>query len=79
MSSPARPPATFSAAVAPLRNLLAHKHRNIPPEALETLACAHSPFNRCGIGLVLASATNPQEVLDAGNWLVAHPDPKGKS
>ena len=23
---------------------------------------------------VLASATNPQEVLDAGNWLVAHPN-----
>lgn len=27
---------------------------------------------------MLASATNPQEVLDAGNWLVAHPDLKGK-
>lgn len=27
---------------------------------------------------MLASATNPQEVLDAGNWLVAHPNLKGK-
>jgi len=28
---------------------------------------------------VLVAATNPQEVLDAGNWLVANPDLKGKA
>ena len=27
---------------------------------------------------VLVASTNPQEVLDAGNWLVANPDLKGK-
>jgi hypothetical protein len=28
---------------------------------------------------VLVATTNPQEVLDAGNWLVANPDLKGKA
>jgi hypothetical protein len=48
------------------------------PEALETLLAPVALYPDAVLAQVLASATNPQEVLDAGNWLVAHPDLKGK-
>jgi hypothetical protein len=69
-----------SAAVAPQAqpqpiNTQASKYT---PEALETLLAPVALYPDAVLAQVLASATNPQEVLDAGNWLVAHPNLKGK-
>ncbi len=49
------------------------------PEALETLLAPVALYPDAVLAQVLASSTNPQEVLDAGNWLVANPDTKGKA
>jgi len=48
------------------------------PEALETLLAPVALYPDSILAQVLASSTNPQEVLDAGNWLIANPDMKGK-
>ncbi len=48
------------------------------PEALETLLAPVALYPDPILAQVLASSTNPQEVLDAGNWLVANPNKKGK-
>jgi hypothetical protein len=50
----------------------------LSPEALETLLAPVALYPDAVLAQVLASSTNPQEVLDAGNWLVANPDTKGK-
>ncbi len=49
------------------------------PEALETLLAPIALFPDPVLAQVLASSTNPQEVLDAGNWLIAHADLKGSA
>ena len=79
---PSAAASTASAAVAPQPqpqpqpiNTQASKYT---PEALETLLAPVALYPDAVLAQVLASATNPQEVLDAGNWLVAHPDLKGK-
>ena len=83
---PSAAASTASAAVAPQAqpqpqpqpqpiNTQASKYT---PEALETLLAPVALYPDAVLAQVLASATNPQEVLDAGNWLVAHPDLKGK-
>lgn len=48
------------------------------PESLETLLAPVALYPDLVLAQVLASSTNPQEVLDAGNWLVANPKLKGK-
>ena len=48
------------------------------PEALETLLAPVALYPDAVLAQVLASSTNPQEVLDAGNWLVANPDLQGE-
>ncbi len=50
----------------------------LSPEALETLLAPVALYPDAVLAQVLASSTNPQEVLDAGNWLIANPDTKGK-
>lgn len=77
---PSAASSTASAAVAPQGqpqpvNTQASKYT---PEALETLLAPVALYPDAVLAQVLASATNPQEVLDAGNWLVAHPNLKGK-
>lgn len=77
---PSAASSTASAAVAPQGqpqpvNTQASKYT---PEALETLLAPVALYPDSVLAQVLASATNPQEVLDAGNWLVAHPNLKGK-
>ncbi|MCH7373621.1 DUF3300 domain-containing protein [Aeromonas sp. MR16] len=77
---PSAAASTASAAVAPQAqpqpiNTQASKYT---PEALETLLAPVALYPDAVLAQVLASATNPQEVLDAGNWLVAHPNLKGK-
>lgn len=48
------------------------------PEALETLLAPVALYPDPVLAQVLATSVNPQEVLDAGNWLVAHADLTGK-
>ena len=48
------------------------------PEALETLLAPIALYPDPVLAQVLATSTNPQEVLDAGNWLVQNADLKGK-
>lgn len=67
-----------SAAVAPQGQPVKAQASKYTPEALETLLAPVALYPDAVLAQVLASATNPQEVLDAGNWLVAHPNLKGK-
>jgi Protein of unknown function (DUF3300) len=48
-------------------------------EALESLLAPVALYPDPVLAQVLSSATNPQEVLDAGNWLVANPDLSGQA
>ena len=47
------------------------------PEALEELAAPIALYPDVVLGHVLTASTNPQEVLDAGNWLIEHQDLSG--
>ncbi len=47
------------------------------PEALEELLAPVALFPDVVLGHVLTAATNPQEVLDAGNWLIENQDLPG--
>lgn len=49
------------------------------PEALEELLAPVALYPDPVLIQVLTAATNPQEVLDAGNWLIANPNLSGKS
>jgi len=49
------------------------------PEALEELAAPIALYPDVILGHVLTASTNPQEVLDAGNWLLANQNLSGKS
>jgi hypothetical protein len=48
------------------------------PEALEELLAPIAIYPDVVLGHVLSAATNPQEVLDAGNWLIEHQDLSGE-
>jgi len=47
------------------------------PEALEELLAPVALYPDPVLAQVLTAATNPQEVLDAGNWLIANPSLTG--
>ncbi len=47
------------------------------PEALENLLAPIALFPDVVLGHVLTASTNPQEVLDAGNWLIEQQDLTG--
>jgi hypothetical protein len=47
------------------------------PEALEELLAPIALYPDVVLGHVLTAATNPQEVLDAGNWLIENQDLSG--
>jgi Protein of unknown function (DUF3300) len=49
------------------------------PEALEELLAPIALYPDVVLGHVLTASTNPQEVLDAGNWLIAHQDLTGSA
>ncbi len=49
------------------------------PEALEELLAPVALYPDVVLIQVLVASTNPQEVLDAGNWLIANPDLSGNS
>ena len=49
------------------------------PEALEDLLAPIALYPDPVLSQVLIASTNPQEVLDAGNWLIANEGLKGKA
>ena len=49
------------------------------PEALEELLAPVALYPDPVLSQVLIASTNPQEVLDAGNWLIANESLKGKA
>jgi hypothetical protein len=49
------------------------------PEAMEELLAPVALYPDAVLYQVLIASTNPQEVLDAGNWLIANPDLAGKA
>ncbi|MGY3903024.1 DUF3300 domain-containing protein [Aeromonas lusitana] len=78
VASAASTTSAASPAVAPQEQPDKAPASKYTPEALETLLAPVALYPDAVLSQVLASATNPQEVLDAGNWLVAHPNLKGK-
>lgn len=78
VASAASTTSAASPAVAPQVQPVNAPASKYTPEALETLLAPVALYPDAVLAQVLASATNPQEVLDAGNWLVAHPNLKGK-
>lgn len=83
------PPAPVAATTAPVSEVsapvaatgaasAATAASTLSPEALETLLAPIALYPDAVLAQVLASSTNPQEVLDAGNWLIANPDTAGK-
>lgn len=51
----------------------------LTPEALEALLAPIALYPDPVLAQVLAAATNPQMVLDAGNWLIANPGLEGRA
>lgn len=49
------------------------------PEAMEALLAPVALYPDPVLGQVLVASTNPQEVLDAGNWLLQNPGLQGKA
>jgi len=49
------------------------------PEALEALLAPIALYPDPVLAQVLTAATNPQMVLDAGNWLIENPDLEGRA
>ncbi len=79
-STPAAAPATAEApppeaAPAPL----AATDTTWTPEALEDLLAPIALYPDVVLGQVLVAATNPQEVLDAGNWLLENQKLEGRA
>ncbi|MEQ1800934.1 MAG: DUF3300 domain-containing protein [Gammaproteobacteria bacterium] len=51
----------------------------LTPEVLEALLAPIALYPDPVLAQVLTSATNPQMVLDAGNWLIQNPDLEGRA
>jgi hypothetical protein len=71
----AAPAADAAPAAAPL----AATDQSWSPEALEALLAPVALYPDPVLSQVLMASTNPQEVLDAGNWLIANPEVEGKA
>jgi hypothetical protein len=74
-------PATAAAppAEAPAPVTAADVKRTWSPEALEELLAPVALYPDPVLSQVLIASTNPQEVLDAGNWLLQNTSLKGKA
>ena len=64
---------------APSAPPLAATDQTWEPEAMEALLAPIALYPDPVLSQVLLASTNPQEVLDAGNWLVGNPDAEGKA
>jgi hypothetical protein len=78
------PPADTAAAAvaedaAPAAAPLPATDQSWSPEALEGLLAPIALYPDPVLSQVLMASTNPQEVLDAGNWLIANPSLEGKA
>ena len=73
---PAPPPAAAppvaapAPAPAPVAQILSPTTQTWSPEAMEELLAPVALYPDVVLGQVLVASTNPQEVLDAGNWLL---------
>jgi predicted small lipoprotein YifL len=74
---PATQPAGAPADVAPVT--AAEVTRTWTPEALEELLAPVALYPDPVLSQLLIASTNPQEVLDAGNWLLQNDGLKGKA
>jgi hypothetical protein len=85
VTTPAEPAATAGAptappAAAPAPVTVAEvANQTWTPEALEDLLAPVALFPDPVLSQVLIASTNPQEVLDAGNWLIANEALKGSA
>jgi len=70
------PPAPSTASVVPI-TAASTTPGSWTPEALEELLAPIALYPDVVLGHVLTAATNPQEVLDAGNWLIENQDLDG--
>ncbi len=85
--SPKEPPAPTAAAApaaaeAPASDPVAGQVEAslaLTPEAMEALLAPIALYPDPVLAQVLTASTNPQMVLDAGNWLIANPDLKGRA
>jgi Protein of unknown function (DUF3300) len=78
-ADPAAAPAVdLNAAATAASQTLAADSTMWSPEALEDLLAPIALYPDPVLAQLLIAATNPQEVLDAGNWLIANPDLSGK-
>ena len=64
---------------APPAPPLASTDQTWTPEEMEALLAPIALYPDPVLSQVLLASTNPQEVLDAGNWLVGNPDLKDKA
>ena len=76
---PAAEDPAAAAAAAPSAPPLAATDQTWEPEAMEALLAPIALYPDPVLSQVLLASTNPQEVLDAGNWLVGNPDAEGKA
>jgi hypothetical protein len=78
-TAPAAPATTADATGAPVAAPVTAPEvtRSWTPEALEELLAPIALYPDPVLSQVLIASTNPQEVLDAGNWLIANPGLKG--
>jgi hypothetical protein len=74
-AAPAQPVADASvpADAAPAAAPLQATDQSWAPEAMEALLAPIALYPDPVLSQVLMASTNPQEVLDAGNWLIANP------
>ena len=78
--APADEDAAASAAdAAPTAVPLEATDQSWTPEAMEALLAPVALYPDAVLSQVIMASTNPQEVLDAGNWLIANPEIKGKA
>jgi Protein of unknown function (DUF3300) len=77
-AAPAAAPATSAAAPAPV-TAAEVANATWTAEALEELLAPIALYPDPVLSQVLIASTNPQEVLDAGNWLIANEGLKGKA
>ena len=79
-AAPVTPAPTAAApAEAPAPVTAAEVTRTWSPEALEELLAPVALYPDPVLSQVLIASTNPQEVLDAGNWLLQNASLKGKA
>ena len=79
-AAPADAGAAASAAdAAPTAAPLEATDQSWTPEAMEALLAPVALYPDAVLSQVIMASTNPQEVLDAGNWLIANPEIEGKA